>query len=184
MSPSFQFYSLNLGTTPYAPYRVRKLLFLLDVYNLHVLLRIPNHVQDPLKGHVCMGKTSYITKTSEPLAYMNVTRMISIRLSEVDFEILEQEAARHHKPVSAFARERLMSHVRWNRDLTALRNEVLQDRAARPNSEEGAMGQAGVDHLLLEALLLLRRAAPPQTLAQVHGEMARYGFATFQLRDG
>lgn len=110
---------------------------------------------------------------------MQTTRMITIRVPDADFELLEREAARHERPLSTFARERLLAHVRWNADLQQLRQEVLQALAGeRSTSPDG--GSAATTPLLLETLLLLRRAAAPQVLAQVHGELTRQGVAAYQ----
>lgn len=117
---------------------------------------------------------------------MQTTRMITIRVPDADFELLESEAARHGRPLSTFARERLLSHVRWNADLQQLRQEVLQalagDRASATDGAPTPSADAAAP-LLLEALLLLRRAAPPQVVAQVHGELTRHGVAAYQPKE-
>ena len=114
---------------------------------------------------------------------MQTTRMITIRVPDADFELLEREAALHERPLSTFARERLLAHVRWNADLQQLRQEVLQALAGEHSTSPGAdpaHPSAATTPLLLEALLLLRRAAAPQVLAQVHGELTRRGVAAYQ----
>ncbi len=115
---------------------------------------------------------------------MKSSRVISVRLSAEDFDVLEREAARHDKSVSTFARDRMMSHVRWNGDLQALRSEVLQHIAGGPKAAGEAPGGEAIDRLLLEAVMLLRRASPPQTIAQVHGEMSRRGVTAYQGGEG
>ena len=70
----------------------------------------------------------------------------------------------------------------WLRDneIDALRQEV---RRLTAGAGGGASTPSG-DAVSIESLLLLRRASPPQAVAQVHGELTRHGLAAFQTGEG
>lgn len=111
---------------------------------------------------------------------MSATKLFTLRLPADDFALLEREAARAGLPVSTFARERMMSETRVLGEIDALRQEV---RRLTAGAGGGASTPSG-DAVSIKSLLLLRRASPPQAVAQVHGELTRHGLAAFQTGEG
>ena len=109
---------------------------------------------------------------------MAPTRLFTLRLSHRDFAELEQSAARQGVAVSTFARDRMMSETNWRGAFEDLQQEVRRlTAAAAPGGKSDAA--EGLDPIAIETLLLLRRAAAPQVVAQVHGQMTGYGYAPF-----
>ncbi len=108
---------------------------------------------------------------------MLTTKMISCRVPLINYETLEAEAAVHGMTLAGFARRRLIARTDTDRELAALRREILQHIAGSPRGT----AEKGQDLITLEALLLLRRSSPPQVVAQVHGEFQALGLTPFAL---
>lgn len=112
-----------------------------------------------------------------PFSTLLPSKMISCRVPLINYETLEAEAAVHGLTLAGFARRRLIARTDTDRELAALRREILQHIAGSPR----ANAEAAPDVVILEALLLLRRSSPPQVVAQVHGELQALGLTPFQL---
>lgn len=114
---------------------------------------------------------------------MAATRLFTVRIPVSDYEFLEDEAALKRMPLSAFARERILRQAHWEADLARLRREILEALAA-DRYRASVERNSSTDAVMLEALMLLRRSAPPQTVAQVQGELRSRGLTPFQLNEG